>query len=657
MKKIQTKITVLFLITAMIVALINMGMGMLITRYSTMEALRDTLVETAETSALAAQNMIATYTYTVSEIASHPQLTDDELTPEEKHAYLNDRAEAYAMRSAGLANAKGYDAINKANVSEEPFFQAAMEGQAYMSSPYISEDKSDMHLVVSAPVMKGNKVDSVVYFQCDATILQSIVESIMVGEGGDAYILDKNGTTIAYADVESVLNQENVMADAAENPDDKYLQQLADIEQQMVQGKTGVGEYHYEEDNSDNIQSYAPIQGTDGWSVAITVNQGEFMRPAYIGNLILVVLFVVTFIIVLLISRTIGRAIARPVVVCSQRLQQLSQGDLQSPIPEITTKDETRILADSTAELVGHLRQILEEFSDVLEQIAGGDLTAESDIENYPGEFISLHRDLELIGDKLNITIGEIADAADNVSEGAEHMSATSAALSQGSLEQANAVERLSANIDGVSREAQNAVQLANEAKETAESAGQQMSESNRYLGNLTGAMERITASSDEIEKIITTIESIAFQTNILALNAAVEAARAGEAGKGFAIVADEVRNLAAKSDEAAKATRELIINSVDAVDEGSQVVDHVVKSMTEVMGLAGEAVSKMEVVAGVVEHQTEAIMQIGENVDQISAVVQTNTTSANESAQASNRLAVQAENLTKLVDSFKLEQ
>ena len=657
MKKIQTKITVLFLVTAMIVALINMTMGMLITRYSTMEALRDTLVETAETSALAAQNMIATYTYTISEIAAHPQLTDEDASSKEKDTYLKGRAEAYSMRTAGMANLDGYDEVNRRDVSGEPFFQNALDGQTYMSSPYINEDKSDMYLVVSAPVMKNGKVSGVVYFHCDTTILQSIVESIMIGEDGDAYILDKEGTTIAYIDLETVLNQENVVAEAAENPDDKYLQQLADIEAQTIAGKTGVGEYHYEEDNSDNIQSYAPIGGTDGWSVAITVNQGEFMRPAYIGNLILAVMFVATLIVILLIARIISRAIARPIVTCSQRLQQLSQGDLHSPIPEITTRDETRILADSTAELADHLKQILEEFSDVLEQIASGDLTAESDIDNYPGEFISLHRDLELIGDKLNITIGEIADAADNVSEGAEHMSSTSAALSQGSLEQANAVERLTGTIDEVSKEAQNAVQLANEAKETAENAGRQMSESSRYLGNLTGAMESITESSNQIEKVITTIESIAFQTNILALNAAVEAARAGEAGKGFAIVADEVRNLAAKSDEAAKATRELIVNSVDAVEEGSQVVEHVVKSMTEVMTLAGDAVAKMEVVAGAVEHQTRSILLIEETADEISAVVQSNTTSANESAQASSRLAAQAENLTKLVDSFKLEQ
>ena len=128
--------------------------------------------------------------------------------------------------------------------------------------------------------------------------------------------------------------------------------------------------------------------------------------------------------------------------------------------------------------------------------------------------------------------------------------------------------------------------------------------------------MENISNSSQEIGKIIATIENIAFQTNILALNAAVEAARAGSAGKGFAVVADEVRNLATKSDEAAKATKDLIDGSMNAVREGSDAVSKVTTSLEQLAELAGGVSGMMESVVEAVENQTTAIMQVTEGID-----------------------------------------
>ena len=167
--------------------------------------------------------------------------------------------------------------------------------------------------------------------------------------------------------------------------------------------------------------------------------------------------------------------------------------------------------------------------------------------------------------------------------------------------------------------------------------------------------MEKISGSSQKIGKIISTIEDIAFQTNILALNAAVEAARAGTAGKGFAVVADEVRNLASKSDEAAKATKDLIEDSIAAVTEGGQAVHKVTESLGKTSSIAGNVTTQMDIVVKAVEEQTSAINQVTEGVDQISAVVQTNSATAQESAAASEELSAEAASLKQLVDRFVL--
>ena len=176
-----------------------------------------------------------------------------------------------------------------------------------------------------------------------------------------------------------------------------------------------------------------------------------------------------------------------------------------------------------------------------------------------------------------------------------------------------------------------------------------------QHVSELNGAMEKISSSSKEISVIIAAIENIAFQTNILALNAAVEAARAGAAGKGFAVVADEVRNLASKSDEAAKATKELIERSIQAVAEGGEAVSRVTESLDRTGVLAGHVTTQMNTVVEAVESQTIALAQVTEGIDQISGVVQTNSATSEESAAASEELSAEASHLKGMVDKFTL--
>ena len=218
-------------------------------------------------------------------------------------------------------------------------------------------------------------------------------------------------------------------------------------------------------------------------------------------------------------------------------------------------------------------------------------------------------------------------------------------------------MEQLAYTITGISYQVKDTAKNALEAKEQSSTAGDEVEECNQQMQDMIAAMEEITRTSNEINKIVKTIESIAFQTNILALNAAVEASRAGVAGKGFAVVADEVRNLASKSSAASQNTAELIESAIRAVERGTMIAGSTAESLVKVMEEVRIASSKVDMIADAAEEQAGAIEQVTLGMDQISNVVQTNSDTAVESAAASQELSQQADMLKNLVAKFILRE
>lgn len=372
----------------------------------------------------------------------------------------------------------------------------------------------------------------------------------------------------------------------------------------------------------------------------------------YISSALLAVSLILAFGMSLICTR----AITRPMKKVEEAMGEMAAGSLNITI-DYESKDELGVLAQKMRFIANGISGIVADISYLLGEMAEGNFDVNSKVEDtYIGDYSPILAAIKNINFKLSDTLSQINQSSDQVSSGSEQVSSGAQALSQGATEQASSIQELAAAITEISGQVKANAQNASDASNIVNQTGSEINASNEKMGHLITAMREISTSSQEIGKVIKTIEDIAFQTNILALNAAVEAARAGAAGKGFAVVADEVRNLASKSAEAAKGTTTLIEGSVKAVENGTKLVDDTAKSLVSVVKGAGEAAKMVDQISKDSVQQAQSITQVTEGIDQISSVVQTNSATAEESAAASEELSGQAAMLKSLVSRFKIK-
>ncbi len=654
MNSIRKKITVCITATVVIALLLVGGVGIVLNYRGTLSTVEQMLSETAVLAAERIDQELTAYKNVVIDTGCVPQLSDPEASVEEKRAIIDERVSLYGFKRGNVIGADGVSIFDGKDYSDREYVHQAMAGNVWVSEPLISKITGELSIMVAAPIYNNgsreNGIAGVVYFVLPETFLNDIVSSINVSENCRAYMINKSGDTIADTTLDTITVQ-NIELEAQS---DESLNRLAALHADMRQGNSGFGSFN--NDRGSWFAAYAPVNGTDGWSVSVTAMQKDYLTDTYFGMLLNILMMFAAAIASVAVALKLSANISVPMRACAARMKLLVQGDLTSPVPETKGKDETAELTRSTAELVSGLNTIISDIGYLLGEMANKNFDIQSSHrEAYVGGFQSILESMRVLKLELSGTMRRINGSAGQVASASGQVSTGSQTLSQGSMEQASAVEELAATIKEISISAKTTSAAAEEAGGYVEQAAGQLGSSMEYVKELNKAMEKISGSSEEISKIINTIEDIAFQTNILALNAAVEAARAGSAGKGFGVVADEVRNLAAKSDAAAKATKELIGGSITSVSEGARVVDKVTGALEKTAGSAANVSAKMTVVVEAVEKQTVSIAQITEGIGQISSVVQTNSATAEESAAASEELSAEAAGLKQMVDQFTL--
>ncbi len=360
----------------------------------------------------------------------------------------------------------------------------------------------------------------------------------------------------------------------------------------------------------------------------------------------------VLFVIMMVISTGIAVVMTRKIRIACTDLKVVADGLAAGRVDmklEKRANDEFGELTDDFQKVVDNMRYQAK----IAQELADGNMAV--DIKLLSDEDV-LGIALKKMIDGNNHAIGNIKESAYQVTTSSSQVASASEALAQGSTEQASAIEQITASIADVATKTKENADMANNAEELILQAIDEVKKGNEEMQQMVVAMQDINKSSESISKIIKVIDDIAFQTNILALNAAVEAARAGEAGKGFAVVAEEVRNLAAKSSSAAAETAELIEDSIQKVEAGSQIANGTAAALEEITQVVKQSEALITEIAEASNYQATAIAQIDQAVEQVSQVVQTNSATSEECAAASMELSNQASRVRDLLSIYKLK-
>ena len=514
-----------------------------------------------------------------------------------------------------------------------------------------SPGTGSMILSMYYPVFEGNVCIGYVGAGVYASrLMDSLLDLNIKGLPNSEYVfLNANTGVYLYHKDEELLNTETTDAGYREI-----------IERVRSEGSTQAGTHSYKDENGRRQLVVYKYLKDRGWVFMVRDSAAEVYGSVTTVRLIVGTLCAVMAVAIISLTLLILRRVGRELMVVERAIGRL--GDLNlSADRELEAfygrADEIGMIAQTTHRVCGCLRQTIDDVSRILGEMADGNLAVDvtKNEDYYIGDFRALAESLKSIRANLTSVIRDISQVARQVDSSADGVSGGAQLLAQGTLEQAASVDGLLTNVTAITAQIKTSTVRCSDATELVAKATGYAAEADAKMERLTTATQNIDQSSTQIGTIIKTIEDIAFQTNILALNAAVEAARAGSAGKGFSVVADEVRNLAAKSAEAAQNTNSLIKRSIQDVKTGTESTDQAVSAMQVINDCVQSIKTLMDEIAAASIQQSEMIVLVENGIKEISAVVQDNSNAAEKSAAVSKELSGQARTLNSLISRFRI--
>lgn len=646
MKSIQSKIRFNFFILLLSSIIIITGISSILFYISTTTQLKEDVAALAKAYSQGIKNEIQIYKKELELVATLIDTKTNDITA--RNNLLEKLSEKSGYKYIAISDKNGKTTRNS-DISDREYFKKALNGETYMSSPLVNKVDNTITIMLATPIISEKGVEGVLYGGIPYDIFGEQVSNIKIGAGGYAFIVDSKGVTVGHPEVATVENMVSYIEFAKQ---DKNYRLAAKAITRMIGGETGTAYTKY--NGVKRLVGFTPIEGIEEWSIAVTIPVSQIMSGVYTTLAICIIISIILMIISSIIIIRLAKTITLPIIALTKRIELLAEGNLSNEVVVVDGEDEIARLSVALKNTVTTLQRYIYDISTVLTSMSENDFTAKSK-EHYKGDFIAIHTAFERITNSLNRTFSQIHIAAKQVNAGASQVSDGAIALASGATQQAASMDSLFVKISSIDDSAKKNMEQADNTMPLFTQAKLEFQSVDVLVDDMHNSMKDITNSTEQIKSITEAINDIAAQTNLLALNASIEAARAGDAGRGFAIVANEVRNLAEKSVEAAKETAQLIDLSYRSVENGVKATNLVSSSLQGISELAEQSAKAVEIMRDSAVQQSESITLITEGLSEVAAVVQANAATAEESSAASEELSAQATILHEEVNRFKL--
>ncbi|MFI3200245.1 MAG: methyl-accepting chemotaxis protein [Eubacteriales bacterium] len=511
-----------------------------------------------------------------------------------------------------------------------------------VTSPYIDALSNSLVVGIAAPIIdeNGNSLGAVLI---DLTVdfMSELMVSSEFGFSGSCFMLGSDYQVIAHESVNHIGMDYEVLNISG----NQFESQLDNVTNDVIS---------YKIDGSSTKAILSNTKGLD-WTLVIGMDSWEYyLVPVVVLSILLVVLVLSMFVIMRYSSKAITESL-QPLDEINQAMFDMSKGNLNITL-SYHSENEIGIIADTLRETTSNLSDYINEISRELEEFGKGNFVIHHQIE-FLGDFKAIQFSIQRFSTMITSTLTELRGIVEQVSHESENVAEGSQSIASGTQDQANGISRLNDNVNTIAStvngNANRAVEVATHAKEIASA----LSKSNEKMGEVVNSMEVLSEKSNEIKLIVGTIQDIAEQTSLLSLNASIEAARAGQLGSGFTVVANEVGTLANQTSMAVDHTDGLINSTAEAVNYGNGLADSTAAELELVTKDVMEFITTIEEIANVMQSQAQEIVNLKEDIHQISTVMDNNSAVSEESAAISEELSSQSQVMRQSIEYFQLEE